>query len=410
MMKQLISILYLFSIVMACNKNYQENSLDELITPPNEVAFSNIYTLELADSLNIPLPKDIPTYPGLSDFMANDSTYYFSYENHKVAKVNTEHATIDSIVIPESSISGTIISVHSIDTDSLLLIQNKPASLILVNEDKKIEFFKLPKINFKTSNKRFNSISQSLTKDQTNFLLDYNNLYYDAKNQLVHIGIQPYDAFLVKGFENNARIGAFSLKDKGWKYTYAPPEGMMKYRGDKTYSYLMSKKNMLLKNDTMFVSYINDHNIYYYRNGNYLGKFFHVSSKSKKLFLPVDLEYAKDMEKMKKYTHAAPKYGAFYYHKKVKLYSRLYFDQQEPLDDQGKYRPMNLFRDVYAIFLDENFNHVGEYKFPKGSVEFVGAKPLTDGYLIYSTVHNDVDSLDIAFKLKYIYKIEPLSK
>jgi len=158
----------------------------------------------------------------------------------------------------------------------------------------------------------------------------------------------------------------------------------------------------------MFVSYTNDHYVYYYQNGKYLGKFPHISSQSKKLFLPVDSEQMQDVEQLKKYVGAAPKYSGFHYHKDFKLYSRLYFDQQDPMYENGKYKPTNLYRDVYAIFLDENFNHVGEFKFANGSLELLGAKPLSDGFAIYSTSHNDLDSTNNFFKLKYIYKIKSI--
>ena len=395
-------------LLLGCDHEYSRQLL-EASKPPAEVVFSQKYTLKAADTLSVPLPEGIPSYSAFSDCMESDSLYYFSYDKHKMARVHLLAGKIDSVLLPKQLVSGNITAMTVINSDSVLFVQDQPARLLLLKEGAEIELFDLPKINFNTSHEVFNRISKSLPSTQTNFSVDNTNMLYDAQNQLVHIGLQPLRAYDKAGFENSARIGAYSLKSKKWVHWYAPPEGMMKYRGDKTYFYALSQKHMAKKGDTVFVGYSNDHYVYYYRNGSYLGKFPHTSSASKQLFLPVDVSYSSNVEKMKEYMIAAPKYGAFNYHKTAKLYSRLYFDKQAPFDDQGKYNPHNLFRNVYAVFLDEDFNPVGEYLFPKGGVEYVGAKATSTGFVLFSTLHNNIDTLNTVFKLQYVYNITPVT-
>jgi len=403
-----LCILYLCLLSIGCTEQINADLIKERL-PPSEINFTNEFSLQLKDSLQIPLPNEIPPYFEFADFLSGDSLYYFSYSKNNIAKVNLLDKTISPISIPENLITKKIKSIYPINEDSILVTQEQPSMLFLITKDS-TNSFQLPKINFRTSNEDFYSMSRSLSVGQANFILDYRNLFYDSKTKNVHIGLQPYDAYDQPGFEDSGRIAIFNLRLKKWELVYAPPEGMMKFRGDKTYSFQMSSKKMLLKNDTVFVSYTNDHNVYYYTDGKYLGKFPHISNNSKKLFLPLDKKRLEDPEEIKQYAGAAPKYSGFHYHESVKLYSRIYFDQQEPLNENGTYKPAHLFRNVYAIFLDQEFNHVGEFKFPFGGLEFLGAKPLSDGYAVFSTTYNDRDTMDSTFKLKYIYKIIPTTE
>ncbi|MEM9920203.1 MAG: DUF4221 family protein [Bacteroidota bacterium] len=397
-----VQVLFLLLFLTACQEDYSEALQQESI-PPN-VQFTNDFTLELTDSLSIPLPQGIPNYLGLTDVLSGDSLFYFKYASNKIAKVDIVNARVDSIILPPKIVTGNILSICVIGKDSILLTQDMPQSLILVKERKSAKIIYLPKINFTNDNEIFSKHTAALNDREGNFLLDYSSLAYDAKNKLVYLGLQAYDAYSFNGFENSERMATFDLATKEWKDIYAAPEGMLKLRADKTYGYLMSQKKMLLKGDTVFANYTNDHHIYYYQKGQPLGKFPHVSSQSKKLFLPMDAEAAEDVETLKKYTHAAPSYSSFYYHEKLKLYSRLYFDQQEPFDASGKYKPRNLWRDVYVTFLNEQFEHVGEFKFPNGSVPFNGAKPLADGFLLFDVRQKTADQLG----LKYVYTIKPV--
>ena len=340
--------------------------------------------------------------------MENDSIYYFKYEANKIAKINLLSSKVDSLILPKEIITGSIHSINILNKDSIILVQDNPQSLILIKEGEASEISILPKISFTCKNDMFNRYSNTLANDEGNYILDYTHTYYDEVNQSIHIGIKPFMACDNKGFEKTERMGIFSMKSKKWEHIYAPPKGMLRYKGDKTFTYYLSQKRTFAKKDTLFISYFNDHYIYYYKNGIYLGKFPHSSQHAKKMFLPVNSSYTDDEENRKKYTYAAPKYGNFYYHKKVKLYSRLYFDQQEPLDSKGKYKHPELLRDIYVVFLDEQFRHVGEYKFPKGSITFNSCKPTSDGFLLFDM--NYTANSKKEFGLKYKYKIVPVAE
>ncbi|MEO1516824.1 MAG: hypothetical protein AAFV95_17515 [Bacteroidota bacterium] len=392
----------LLLLLFGCEAEISEELQKERIPP--QVNFSNHFSLQLADSLSIPLPKGIPNYLGLTDVLEEDKWYYYKFAPNKIAKVNLQEGTVDSIVLPKDFIDGNLLSICRIGKDSVLLTHDLPAALILVAEKKNASYLYLPKIDFETNNTTFTSLSNSLPADESNFLLDHSSLHYEADKKQVYLGLQPYDAYRNPGFEKSQRVAVFDLKKEEWKKTFASPEGMLKFRGKGSYSYMMSQKTVLVKGDTTFVNYTNDHCIYYYIGGEYAGKFPHISRQSKQLHLPLTPTEADDPEKIKYYTHAAPRYSSFHYHEKLRLYSRLYFDQQDPMDESGRYKARNLFRDVYVSFLDENFQHVGEFKFPNGSIPFRGAKALSDGFIVFDPRHPSNSQLD----LKQVYKIKPI--
>jgi len=402
-----IYLVVLCLLIISCKEQYSAQ-LIAASKPPHISRSGNSYTLKLTDSLTIPLPKGVPPYFEYSNFLYNDSLYYFSYANHKLGVVDIVNERVDSIILPKDLISGDILSINVINKDSILMIQDNTERLILIKNFKDFETILLPKIDFTNSDLDFQRLTSTLADDQANFLVDYRNLEYDPRQKLVHIGLQPLDAYISEGFEESERIAAYDLSTQKWDFFYAPPKGMMKHRGSKSFSYPMSQKNIFLKGDTMFVSYVNDHYVYYYQDGDYKGRIPAISTSAKDMFLPLATKDLEDVEDIKSYMGSAPKYGMFHFHSKLKLYSRIYFDQQEFIDANGRYKPMHLFRDVYAILLDEEFNHVGEFKFPYGSMEFLGAEPMSDGFALFATKHNDRDSLNSTFKLKYIYKIDPI--
>ena len=396
--------LFIFlTLLVGCKKEYNE-TLIELQKPP-VIERVNKFTLQLQDTLQISLPATIPNNLSLIYEIHQDSIYYYTYGKHKFAKVNLAKSTVDSIVIPSHLVTGNLRAICQIAPDTVVVTQDFPAKLFLIAK-KEVTEISLPKLTFTTTNKSFKSLSETLPEEEANFLIDFKNLHYQKDKRLLHIGIQPIDAFLVEGFENSERIGVFDLQSKKWVETYAAPEGILKNRGNKTFGYRMSQKYMLLKNDTVFVNYRNDHFIYFYKNGNYLGKFPHTSSVSKEMYLPFEIAEMDDPEFLKQYKYATPKYGGFYYHKKLKLYSRLYFDEQDPIDENGRYKPGDLLRDVYAVFLNEKFEAVGEYKFPNGSIAYIGVAPMADGYLVF-----DINATDqTKYGLKYRYKIVPVTQ
>ncbi len=392
--------------ILGCGDKISEELL-AFSKVPQGVTFSQRYTLVLSDSLDIALPKDVPAHgPGIDNVVENDSIYYFIDLKNRIIKVNLFTSTIDIVNVPLQEGTGDLMAICHPSAEKFILLRDFPEGFI-IKEGDKATHYTLPKISFPSTNKSFNKLSKTFKKDEANFTIDYGNLHFDSENNQLHIGLEPLNAYDSEGFENCGRIGIFNLSNLDWDGIYAPPEGMLKHKGDRTYPYLLSIKNTLFKNDTMFVSYVNDHHVYYYRQSQYLGKFPHISTKSKEMFLPVDLDYASDIENMKTYENAAPYYGIFYYHEKLKLYSRIYYDQQEPLDSNGKYHPPYLLRNIYVVFLDENFNHVGEFKFPFGSLQFESAIPVSDGFFLYSTKYNITDSLNQNFRLKYKYTITP---
>ena len=390
-------------LLVGCKKEYSE-ALVELQKPP-PIERVNKFTLQLEDTLQISLPKTIPNNLSLINTIFQDSIYYYKYGKNNFAKVNLVTATVDSVIIPSQLVTGNLRAICQIAPDTIVVSQDIPAKLFLVTK-KELTEINLPKLNFTTTNKTFESLSQSIPEEEANYLLDFKNLHYQKDKKLLHIGIQPIDAFFAEGFENSHRIGVFDLQSKKWVATYAAPEGILKNRGNKTFGYGMSQKYMLLKNDTVFVNYRLDHFIYYYKNGTYLGKFLHTSRVSKDIYLPFEVAEMDDPEFLKQYKYATPKYGGFYYHKKLKLYSRLYFDEQDPIDENGRYKPGDLLRDIYAVFLNEKFEPVGEYKFPNGSIAYIGVAPQPDGYLVF-----DINATDqTKYGLKYRYKIVPVTE
>ncbi len=317
----------------------------------------------------------------------NDSIVYFTYNYNKFAKLNTKNNKIHSIVLPKE-IDGTIISFDVVNKDSIFFGQNMPTKLYLFkpNTKNKIEIFPLKKIKFKTDNFFFNQRTNTALFKGENYNLDFNNLFYDKKLKNLIIGIDPFDAHILSGFENTNRLGIYSLLDKKWIKLYGKPKGIIALRRDFSFgNNFLSFKDILIKGDTSFIHYKINHKISCYINNRFYKEINFCSKKSKKIFKPLNQKDVYDIEKNKALFYATPFYKGIFYHKKNKIYTRFYLDQQEPFDDLGKYNT-NSNREIYIIFLDENFNYVGEQKLknftPKNII------PTKDGFLIIKNVEN----------------------
>ncbi len=407
-MKKIIYLIIMISF--SCKKN----KLDSEYIVNNNIksdvlllkAKKNIYTLKLTDSI-FANSKGLPISSYVHKLI-NDSLFYYIYKSNKMALLNTNKALISKIELP-NKVNGNIKSFDFINDSTLVVAQDFPTKIFLINinENKIVKESKLNKILFKTENSFFNNRTNTEGFNDVNFNVDFNNLYYNKIDSSIYLGIEPFDSHLLKGFKNTSTIGVFDIYNNNWKEFFGKQEGMYRYKGDYTFgNNYLSYKNLIFVGDTIFVNYKVNHKIYYYIHNKFGGEFKAMCKYSKKINLPMKPIYSTDVEKNKEMYLSTPYYSDFFYHTKVKLYSRLYLDRQLALNENELYNDI-FEKDAILIFFDKNFNYVGEYLFPYHMYNKL--VPTSDGFFMFSNQHTNFDDNKKYFSLKYVYKIKKIN-
>ncbi|MBE7661150.1 hypothetical protein [Tenacibaculum finnmarkense] len=339
-------------------------------------ANTNSNNVTIIDSSSISTNLDL--FKSNTTYFHQDSLLYFAKKN-KIYYYNFNKNKISNIKIKDS-IYGFLNAIVPINKDSIAILQSNPEKLIIFNikADTRYEY-PLGKINFKTTNFFFNKINLMINFNDVNFNIDFNTLKYDEVKKQFHVGLTPYDSHLLEGFEKTKRIGVYDVKLRRWVAKYASPKGVYGTRGAFTFgSNTLSNKEVLFKGDTVIVSYPVNHKIQVYLRSIFIKNVNFTSKYSKKIKHPLKLHDADNIEENRKLMHSTAYYGKVFYHKKLKIYSRVYFDEQKPFKKNGLYN--NSFnRKKYLIFLDANFNYVGEYRMPKNYKQMLGT---SDGFIL----------------------------
>lgn len=339
-------------------------------------ANTNSNNVTIIDSSSISTNLDL--FKSNTTYFHQDSLFYFTKKN-KIYYYNFNKNKISKIKIKDS-IFGFLNAIVPINKDSIAILQSNPEKLIIFNikADTRYEY-PLGKINFKTTNFFFNKINLMINFNDVNFNIDFNTLKYDEVKKQFHVGLAPYDSHLLEGFEKTKRIGVYDIKLRRWVAKYASPKGVYGTRCAFTFgSNTLSNKEVLFKGDTVIVSYPVNHKIQVYLRSIFIKNVNFTSKYSKKIKHPLKLHDADNIEENRKLMHSTAYYGKVFYHKKLKIYSRVYFDEQKPFKKNGLYN--NSFnRKKYLIFLDANFNYVGEYRMPKNYKQMLGT---SDGFIL----------------------------
>jgi hypothetical protein len=407
-MKKSTFIILILIVFSSCKKPKIDKNFNIKKKPVLPIKIDKKYTLKIFDSIFIPIPKNI-NQSAFVQKLYKDSLLFFVYKSNKIALINIKNNKIQHINTP-NSISGSIKAICIPNNDSIIIIQERPSQIHLINIHDTLKHTKiiLKKINFNTKNKFFNDKSKTVGFNGINYNIDYNNAYYNNLTKLLYVGIEPYDSYLLKGFEGTNRIGVYDMMKEKWLKLYAKPRGAFSLRGDYSFgNNFLSFKNILFKGDTTFISYKINHTVSYYVKEKYQNEINFTSLESKNISTPLKPNEITDSEKNKQLCLSTPHYNGLYYHSKIKLYSRLYLDKQDAYTKDGTYTSY-LDRNAIIVFFDKNLNYVGEYIFPKHKLGHLIST--TNGFLMYTNKYTNFDKKRKYYNLKYVYKIKPIKQ
>jgi len=399
-MKFLMILSSLLFIIISCNN---ENTIKVFSTsphPPKDISREQKYSIELKDTVFAPLYDDISSSSIFTYKMFQDSLYYFVYNNNKLAVLNIKTDSIKKIPIPDYILQGGIKAIEPISRDSIFFTYTYPDAVFLVTTKDSIHVEKKELKGVNIGNKDHLEYG-----DDTNFNLDFNNLVYDGNKKTLHIGIEAIDSDTSQDFVEESRIGVFDWDLGKWLYTYCKPKGYYSTRSKNSFGKGgVSVKNFIIKNDTIFVSHPVNHYVEYYNTeGIFLGEKPFTSSHSKKILPPLSPKEFNEIEPTRDYISSTPQYSYIYYHETFGIFSRIYIDEQPAINEDG-YRNEYDDRNAHVVFMDKNFNHVGEFRFPKKSFSY-HMVPTTDGFLLRANKYDITDPNDEFFPLRYEYKI-----
>lgn len=368
---------FVLIIFSCCNKELHSDFFKSIVPVLPKEAQSN-YTFKLLDSLKLVNTDTICFRPSIKSFYKDSLLYYLC--DNKIIKYNVKKEEISEVNLP-LKFNGFVVAIDVIGLDSLYVLQSMPTKLFFIDINAgKYKVTELPKINFETDNNFFNARAAVLDYSSVNYNLDFNNLKFDKFGNQMHIGVTPYDADVLDGFEKTNRIGVYDIKLNRWVKIYASPKGVYSFRGSFTFGKnTLSSKNILFKGDSTFVAYPVNHTIQLYIKKQFFKNINFTSKHSKSIQMPLELEEANKIETNKKLLSSTAYYKGVFYHEKVAVYSRIYFNEQESFNNKGLYNGTSK-RDRYVVFKDKNFNYVGEFKLPN-TYNFV--LNTADGFYIF---------------------------
>ena len=398
------NIVLLFSLLfIRCNPSYDKEAYNRLaVNPGYKKAFKQEVTLTLTDTLNI-LTQDKPIYYKLNDIYKD--TLFFGArgiakkERNLIDIYNLKKKLFSHTVqYPEFEFPMAFDDFTVYNPDSIFLVFSNPPEIKIVdtkgNVNKKIKF---GPVDLSIKNKKIkknNSYSLS-------FLFNKPQI---ARNRL-YVKIDPNGLGEIEGLREAKRILMYDLHDDQLIKAICPEKGPMALKGV-FYLYQLMTPYYIVARDTLFISYPLDHYVYLYDlDGKFLEKKLVSASQFKKLPDPIPKSKLTDNEYIRRWWIPAPFYGPFYYHPKVQLFTRIFYQKQPLRMANGKINDGSK-RTAYVLIFDENLRKVGEVKFTNGQLGVYKVLPLSDGILVapnrkYWTNENE-------FVFKYVYKFKKI--
>jgi hypothetical protein len=187
------------------------------------------------------------------------------------------------------------------------------------------------------------------------------------------------------------RVGIYNLKNNNWFGFFATAGNVESNRPGKSYPYDIEHPYLTkAENDHVIVSYPMDHYLYLYdsKTMKLLRKEPCYSKYVSSFPAPPSNSEMDDCQKNINFRIQVPFYGPLFYHEKVKKYSRIIHHPQHLIDDSGNISE-GTQRMASIIFMDDEFNIIGETVFDNGALGVHSYFPLSDGILFSSQNNNE---------------------
>jgi len=396
MKKKLPLVLFwlLSFILLSCSSSYDRGKYLELSKPSivDEGVLGAVFKSK--KELNITLPENVINSNLWVPEILDDTLLYYMYENNKIAVVNLNSAKVDSIVVPLYHIDANIVAFYPISADSILLVQDYPPVVFLIDNNDSVFYKKnMGKVDFETNNLDFNALMSVLSNDDFNYNIDrYKNCYVDKGKGLLHIGISPVDYLIRSGMSATHTIGVFDLKKGEWHHTYGKARGLMKYSGSYCYGHIHSIKFFLVKGDTTIISYPISHDVYLVNNNtdSLIAKYHACSRYSTSIGEPYSRKVLiGDYQRRTNWRIKNPYYDKLMYYPEKKMYSRLYVKAQELYDTDGKLNSTLFNRNYVMLLFNEDFELIADYEITDGEMSPLRNVPTSKGLLVAKPIKQE---------------------
>ena len=400
-------ILYLIFLLFSCKNKPYDEYLDNPRYNNNE---DYSYTLKLVDSLNIISSDSIGIQFSYTSILNDTMFYGIPFNDKKIYVFNFKKQRYSfTIKVPPHLLTDNICNINVINSDSIYFLSNRAYQLYLINS--KAEVLKktnIPNVRLNIDKKKL-AIQHNLKEISKDMPLFGFPLYINEKNPeiindsiaLIAFYIMGVDEF--QGLENAERFGLFNLKTNQWIKVLAPPEGIMKNLGNKSYPYDLCNPNYCVVNKKLYVSYPMDNYIYVYNiiTGKYIEKKIASSTFCERIPAPLPNSILTNQQKSWNFRISTPYYKEFYYHSKLQMFTRVFHHEQDVFQEDGKLNEGKK-RKGSVIILDKDLNIVGEKVFENAELGYNIAK-FSDGLLINRS--GNYWKKENEFVHKYIYKI-----
>jgi len=362
------------------------------------------YTVILADTLGL----TIPSY-GLNNYkqrhLLQDSLLYL-YDNRLPGKV-------DVFNIRSESFSHRIeLSTLGFASDlGNMFVKNKDSLFFLGDHSKKLYLFSGAGKYLRSwglSGLSFTTADGFTTND---FI--FPTMLFDV-GPFIGNDLQLYLTLAPVGIEDNNEVARVSelqaiydLKKEKYLFAYAPYEGFMREKGNMFYPYDVSFPYRLVLPDQILISYPLDHVVYHYdkKTGKLLKRTCFAVKEALAFPSGLSQEQIDDRELSWNLRVTTPFYGPVFYHRALKLYSRIYYHEQELFDNEG-YVNSGADRIATLILMNQQGKKVNETTFRNGLLGVHKVIALPDGWLAASNSHYWKEENELVYK--YLFSIEGL--
>lgn len=212
--------IFTFFFFTACVTDNNGDKTKSYQVGANEISSDRGYDLLKTVEYTIQNPDlDHRFNRGSLDVLFQDSLLYFNFEN-KIKVLNIETETLSEIILDDFELRSDLIYLYPISKDSIVTLQRLPPVLMINDSQGKI-FYKatLPYFPFNIDDIWWKSMNTFSGENNFNFNLQpLRSLYFDYKNQTLHIPILAVDYLFLEGVTNAETIGVFDLQAKKWKW------------------------------------------------------------------------------------------------------------------------------------------------------------------------------------------------
>ncbi|MFN4000040.1 hypothetical protein [Algoriphagus sp.] len=373
-------------LFVSCSAENFEDKIKEYQVGGNKISSKKEYDLVKMVEYTIQNPNlDHRFNRGSLDVLFQDSLLYFNFQN-KIKILNLETETLSEVILDDFELRSDLIYLHPISKDSIVTLQRLPP-ILMINDSKGKIFYKetLPYFPFDIDDIWWKSMQSFSGKNNFNFNIQpLRNLFFDHKNQTIHIPILAVDYLFLKDVSDAETIGVFDLRAKNWKNGYGKSRGLMRYRGENNYSGVFDRNYFLVRGDTSYLSYPISHHIFLINNktDELIAEILASPEVADPISSPIKKEWltSSDFVKMNDWRSTTPFYSQLMYHEDNELFSRIYFHKMGLSNSfAGSYWEN---RDMTLLIFDKNLSLLDEIKLDPEVFELWRYIPTGDGMLV----------------------------